>query len=71
MSAIHQHHSEQIKNATTPLEKDNFYYRQTNRDLKQKLREFVGVHEKQVTALKKAQEQIQFWKSKAESLTTV
>jgi hypothetical protein len=38
------------------LEKDNFYYRQTNRDLKLKLREFVAVHEKQLQALTKAKE---------------
>jgi hypothetical protein len=35
------------------LERDNFYYRQTNRELKQKLREFVALQQKQSEMLRK------------------
>lgn len=43
----------------TDLEKDNYYYRQTNRELKLKLREFVTSHQKQIAALQKAQQKIE------------
>ena len=51
-------HCNSSQDRVQTLEKDNFYYRQTNRELKQKLREFMVINEKQVAALNKSQEKI-------------
>ena len=51
-----QQQHDQLLGQLTNLERDNFYYRQINRDLKQKLREFVAVHEKHLDALKRSKD---------------
>jgi chromosome segregation ATPase len=56
------------KERVESLEKDLAYYRQTNKDLKQKLREFVMVHEKQMQALERAKERRLKLKSENEQL---